>query len=154
MKRLIITGYEDFEVRIGTLLGASDYFTIDQHQVNQFADATLDHQWIHTDPDRATKESTFGGPIAHGYLTISLVHYLWEQIIEVKNLKAMINYGIESLRFNQAVPVGASVKLHANLKSVINLRGITKVEIEAKMELKDHKKPVFTAILVFLYHFH
>jgi len=113
----------------------------------------LDHQWIHTDPERAAQESPFGTAIAHGYLTLSLVPYLWEQILEVQNLKMMVNYGFEALRFNQPVPVGAQVKLRATLKSAINLRGINKVEVDIKLEIKNHKKPAFSAIVVFLYHF-
>ena len=87
MGRLIISSFEDFEDRIGSVLGSSKYFTINQEQVNKFAEATLDHQWIHTDPERAAQESPFGTAIAHGYLTLSLVPYLWEQILEVQNLK-------------------------------------------------------------------
>ena len=153
MKRLILSNFHDFESRINTVLGSSKYFKIDQDQVNKFADATEDHQWIHTDPNRAVQESPFGGTIAHGYLTLSLVPHLWDQILEVKNLKMMVNYGIEALRFNQPVTVGAQVKLHATLKSAINLRGITKIEVDTKLEIKDVRKPAFSAVLVFLYHF-
>ncbi len=153
MKRLILSNFHDFESRINTVLGSSAYFKIDQDQVNKFADATEDHQWIHTDPNRAVQESPFGGTIAHGYLTLSLVPHLWDQILEVKNLKMMVNYGIEALRFNQPVAVGAQVKLHATLKSAINLRGITKIEVDTKLEIKDVRKPAFSAVLVFLYHF-
>ena len=153
MKRLILSNFHDFESRINTVLGSSAYFKIDQDQVNKFADATEDHQWIHTDPNRAVQESPFGGTIAHGYLTLSLVPHLWDQILQVKNLKMMVNYGIEALRFNQPVAVGAQVKLHATLKSAINLRGITKIEVDTKLEIKDVRKPAFSAVLVFLYHF-
>ncbi len=153
MERLIISNFEDFESRMGTVLGTSEYFEIDQNQVNKFAEATQDHQWIHTDPKRADQESPFGGAIAHGYLTLSLVPHLWDQILEVKNLKMLVNYGIETLRFNQPVHVGAQVKLHATLKSAINLRGISKIEVDVKLEIKDKKKPAFSAILIFLYHF-
>ncbi len=153
MKRLILSNFDDFESRINTVLGSSAYFKIDQDQVNKFAEATEDRQWIHTEPNRAVRESPFGGAIAHGYLTLSLVPHLWGQIIEVKNLKMMVNYGIESFRFNQPVAVGAQVKLHATLKSAINLRGITKVEVDVKLEIKDVKKPAFSGVLVFLYHF-
>jgi acyl dehydratase len=153
MKRLILSNFNDFESRINTVLGSSAYFKIDQDQVNKFAEATEDHQWIHTEPNRAVRESPFGGAIAHGYLTLSLVPHLWGQILEVKNLKMMVNYGIESFRFNQPVAVGAQVKLHATLKSAINLRGITKVEVDVKLEIKDVKKPAFSGVLVFLYHF-
>ena len=153
MKRLILSNFHDFESRINKVLGSSAYFKIDQDQVNKFAEATQDHQWIHTDPNRAAKESPFGGTIAHGYLTLSLVPHLWDQILEVKNLKMMVNYGIEVLRFNQPVAVGAQVKLHATLNSAINLRGITKIEVDVKLEIKDVSKPAFSAVLVFLYHF-
>ncbi|MFY0685646.1 MAG: MaoC family dehydratase [Cyclobacteriaceae bacterium] len=153
MSKLVIGSYEEFAAHIGQEIGESDYLRIPQERVNQFADATLDHQWIHTDPDRAQMEGPFGGPIAHGYLTLSLIPYLWDQIIEVNNLKMMINYGIEKLKFNQPVPVGAEVKLHAHVKSVLDLRGVTKVEVDAKLEIKGNKKPAFTATIVFIYHF-
>ena len=77
MKRLILSNYDDFKSRINTVLGSSAYFKIDQDQVNKFAKVTEDHQWIHTDPNRAAQESPFGGAIAHGYLTLSLVPHLW-----------------------------------------------------------------------------
>ena len=153
MERLIVTNFENFESKIGTFLGTSEYFKIDQDQVNKFAEVTQDHQWIHTDPDRADKESPFGGAIAHGYLTLSLVPHLWNQILEVQNLKMMVNYGIKTLRFNQPVPIGAEVKLHATLKSAINLLDISKVEVDVKLEIKGNKKSAFSAILIFLYHF-
>ena len=153
MKRLILSNFDDFASRINTVLGSSAYFKIDQDQVNKFAEATQDHQWIHTDPKRAAQESPFCEVIAHGYLTLSLVPHLWSQILEVKNLKMMVNYGIEVLRFNQPVAVGAQVKLHATLKSAINLINISKVEIDVKLEIKGNKKSAFSAILIFLYHF-
>jgi acyl dehydratase len=154
MKPLTIGSFEDFEKFIGQDLGISDYHQITQEQINKFADATLDHQWIHTDPERAKSEGAFGDTIAHGYLTLSLVPYLWEQIIQVKNLKMMVNYGIENLRFAQAVLVNNEVRLNAHLKNVVNLRGTIKAEVEVKLEIKDQRKPAFTGILVFLYHFH
>lgn len=153
MSQLIIGSFEDFEKFIGQDLGTSDFHNISQPQINLFADATLDHQWIHTDPERAKSEGAFGDTIAHGYLTLSLVPYLWDQIVEVKNLKMMVNYGIENLRFAQAVLVNNEVRLHANLKNVVNLRGTIKAEVNVKLEIKDQRKPAFTGVLVFLYHF-
>lgn len=154
MNPLVIGSYEDFEKYNGLELGASDYFRITQSQINLFADATLDHQWIHTDPERAKAEGSFGNTIAHGYLTLSIVPYLWEQIVRVENLKMMINYGIESLRFAQAVVVDSEVRLVAKLQNVANLRGTVKAEVEVKLEIKDQKKPAFAGVLIFLYHFH
>lgn len=154
MNPIAIGSFEDFEKYNGLELGASDYFRITQGQINLFADATIDHQWIHTDPERAKNEGGFGSTIAHGYLTLSLVPHLWEQIVQIQNLKMMINYGIESLRFAQAVTVDSEVRLVAKLKNVANLRGTVKAEVEVKLEIKDQKKPAFTGVLVFLYHFH
>ncbi|MCH7397733.1 MaoC family dehydratase [Belliella sp. DSM 107340] len=153
MSQLRIGSFEDFEKYIGLELGLSDYHKITQEQINQFATATLDHQWIHTDPERAKAEGAFGDTIAHGYLTLSIVPYLWGQIVKVENLKMMVNYGIESLRFAHPVLVNNEVRLNANLKSVVNLRGTIKAEVNVKLEIKDQKKPAFTGVLVFLYHF-
>jgi acyl dehydratase len=154
MSQITIGSFEDFEKFIGQDLGVSEYHQITQGQINKFAEATLDHQWIHTDPQRAKAEGAFGDTIAHGYLTLSLVPYLWEQIVHVNNLKMMVNYGIEELRFAQAVLVNNEVRLDANLKNVVNLRGTIKAEVNVKLEIKDQKKPAFTGTLVFLYHFH
>lgn len=153
MQPLSIGSFEEFERYNGQELGASDYFRITQDQIQLFADATHDHQWIHCDPERAKKEGAFGNTIAHGYLTLSIVPFLWEQIVQVKNLKMMINYGIENLRFAQAVTVDSEVRLVARLKNVANLRGTVKAEVEVKLEIKDQKKPAFAGLLIFLYHF-
>lgn len=153
MSKAIISSYEEFEQFKGKTIGISDYFKITQDQINKFADATLDHQWIHIDPTRAATESPFKSTIAHGYLTLSLIPYLWEQIAEVRNLKMMINYGIQELRFNQPVLVGGEVRLKVDMLNIINLRGVTKVELNVALEIKDNAKPAFSGTLVFLYHF-
>ena len=153
MPPISIGSFEEFESYLGKELGASDYFQITQKQINLFAEATLDHQWIHTDPVRAKVEGAFGNTIAHGYLTLSIVPYLWEQIVQVNNLKMMINYGIETLRFAQAVTVDSEVRLVAALKNITNLRGTIKAEVEVTLEIKDQKKPAFVGLLIFLYHF-
>ena len=153
MSAIEIGSFEDFEKYSGKELGTSDYFQITQEQINLFADATYDHQWIHTDPERAKSQGAFGNTIAHGYLTLSIVPHLWEQILKVNNLKMMINYGIENFRFAHPVLVTDQVRLAATLKSVGNLRGTVKAEVSVKLEIKDQKKPAFTGVLVFLYHF-
>ncbi len=134
-------------------MGVSDYLKITQDQINKFADATLDHQWIHTDPKRAETESPFKATIAHGYLALSVVPHLWDQIAQINNIKMLINYGIESLKFNQPVLVDSEVRLRVFLKSLINLRGVSKAELNIELEIKDNKKPAFVATLIFLYHF-
>lgn len=152
MAKVIISSFEEFEMFKGKTIGVSEYFRITQEQVNKFADATLDHQWIHTDPVRAAS-GPFKGTIAHGYLTLSLIPYHWEQIADVRNLKMMINYGIENLRFNNPVLVGDEVRLQVDMLNILNLRGVTKVELNVTMEIKDNPKPAFNGTLVFLYHF-
>ena len=134
-------------------MGYSGYHKITQEQINKFAEATLDFQWIHTDEERAKVESPFKSTISHGYLNLALLPYLWDQVIEVNNLKMTVNYGIEKLRFMQAVLVNDEVRLKAKLKSLINLRGVVKAEIDVALEIKDAKKPALEATVVFLYHF-
>lgn len=153
MSKLIINSYDDFAQYVGKGLGESDYHQVTQEQINKFAEATLDFQWIHTDVERAKTESPFGSTIAHGYLNLSLLPYLWGQIIEVNNLKMTVNYGIEKMRFMETVRVNDEVRLKAKLNSVVNLRGVTKAEVGAVMEIKGRKKPAFEANVVFLYYF-
>ena len=149
---LTINSYEELEKYVGQQLGTSEWLEIDQDRINQFADATLDHQWIHVDTERA-KEGPFGQTIVHGYLTLSLLPYLWQQIIEVNNLKMMVNYGMDKMKFGQAVLSGQSIRLTASLQSIANLRGICKVEIKFNIEIKDQRKPALSGVATFLYHF-
>ncbi len=149
---ITINNFKEFEAYIGKEMGVSNYLKITQEQINKFAEATLDHQWIHTDPERA-KESQFKSTIAHGYLTLAVTPHLWEQIAEIRNTKMMINYGIEKLKFNQAVLVNSEVRLRAKLHSLLDLRGITKAQLDIELEIKDSKKSAFSASLIFLYHF-
>jgi acyl dehydratase len=150
---LIINSFEEYESHLGKVLGVSQWHKIDQQQINKFADATIDHQWIHVDKERAEKEGPFQGTIAHGYLTLSLIPYLWKQIADVRNIKMEINYGIEQFKFGQAVLVDSDVQLQAKLTSIKNLRGVTKVVIGATLIIKDQPKPAYTGDVVFLYHF-
>lgn len=154
MSKVKIKSFEDFEQYVGQEMGVTEYHTITQEQVNQFADATLDHQWIHLDQERAKKESPFGTTIAHGYLTISLLPYFWDQVVSIENVKMQVNYEIEKLRFNEAVAVGSQVRLRVTLLSLKNLRGITKAQLQVKMEIKDVKKPAYDGVITFLYHFY
>ena len=153
MSQLVINSYEEFEKYVVQELGVSDYLKITQEQINQFADATFDHQWIHVDVEKAKAESPFHTTIAHGYLNLSILPYLWGQIIQVNNVKMLVNYGIEKLRFNQPVLVDSDVRIRAKLVSLINLRGIAKAEIKVSLEIKDCKKTALDATVIFLYHF-
>ena len=153
MSKVVINSYKDFEQYIGKELGVSGYLKITQEQIDKFAEATLDFQWIHLDAERAKSESPYKTTIAHGYLNVSVLPYLWDQIVEVNNLKMTVNYGIENLRFNQPVLVNSEVRLRAKLNSLIDLRGITKAKINVSLEILDNKKTALDGIIVFLYHF-
>ena len=153
MEKLIINSYEEFAAHLGEQLGVSDWLEVDQERINLFADATLDHQWIHVDVEKAKAESQYKNTIAHGYLTLSLLPHLWEQIIEVNNIKMLVNYGMDKMRFGQPVVTGSRVRLVTKLHSISNLRGICKTEIEFKMEIEGQRKPALEGIATFLYYF-
>jgi acyl dehydratase len=153
MAQVIIKSHQDFEAYLGKELGVSDYLEITQEQVNQFADATIDHQWIHTDPEKAKIESPFKATIAHGYLTVSLLKYFWDDVVEVQNIKAVINYGIDKFKFGEAVLVGSKVRVRIWLNDLADLRGITRLQLKVKMEIEDKKKPAYEGLITFLYHF-
>ena len=149
---VIINSHAEFESKLGHEIGVSSWHKITQEQIDKFADATLDHQWIHTDPERA-RESPFKATIAHGYLTLSLIPFLWKQIVDVRNLKMEVNYGIEKLKFGQAVVVDSEVRCRVKLAAITNLRGITKATLAIQLEIRDQPKPAFTGDVLFLYHF-
>ena len=153
MSKLIINSYEEFAAHLGQKLGESDWLTVDQDRINKFADATLDHQWIHVDVERAKKESPYKSTIAHGYLTLSLLPHLWEQIVEVNNITMLVNYGIEKMRFGVPVITGSRVRLVTTLAAIENLRGIAKTSINFKIEIEGQRKPALQGIAVFLYYF-
>ena len=150
---LTINSYEEFASHLGEELGASDWITVDQDRINMFADATLDHQWIHVDVERAKAESAYHSTIAHGYLTMSLIPHLWNQIIEVNNLEMQVNYGMEKMRFGQPVITGSRVRLVTKLHNIADLRDICKAEIDLKMEIEGQRKPALQGIASFLYYF-
>ena len=153
MNKVVINNYEEFAAMLGKNIGVSDYVELPQERINLFADATLDHQWIHVNPEKAAVESPFKTTIAHGYLTLSMLPYLWNQIIEVNNLKMMVNYGMDKMKFGQAVKSGESIRLVADLLSIANLRGTVKAEIKFAIEIKDQKKKALEGVATFLYYF-
>src|SRR6185312_13133068 len=126
---VIINNHVEFESLLDKEIGTSGWHLITQDQINKFAEATIDHQWIHTDPERAATESPFKATIAHGYLTISMLPHLWDQVADVQNLKMKINYGIENIKFAEPVVVNSRIRLIAKLNAILNLRGITKATI-------------------------
>lgn len=153
MDKLVINSHDEFEQFLNKEIGVSDYLTITQEQINKFADATLDYQWIHVDEERARKETPFKSTIAHGFLTLSLLPFFWNQIVEFRNVKMLVNYGIENLKFNQPVKVNSRVRARVSLHSIKNLRGVTKAQLKVAMEIEGNNKPAYDVIMTFLYHF-
>lgn len=153
MSKVTINSLAEFETYIGKTIGESDWQQITQEQINLFADATFDHQWIHIDAERAAKESPFGTTIAHGYLTVSLLAHHWNNLVQVNNVKLQVNYGIDKLKFGQPVKVNDEVRVVVKLLSLLNLRGIVKAQLDVRMEIKGEKRPVFDGTITFLYHF-
>ena len=133
---------------VGAQLGHSDWLDVPQHDINLFAEATHDHQWIHTDVERA-QAGPFGGPIAHGYLTLSLLIPLWTQILTVDNLGMAVNYGLNKVRFPSPVPAGGKVRMSATLAGAEEVKGGgVQVLVDAVMELQGGDKPVCVAQMV------
>lgn len=126
----------------GESLGVSDWIEVTQERINTFAEATGDHQWIHTDPERAKAESPFGGPIAHGYLTLSLIIPMWDEVLKVESVTTAVNYGLNKVRFTNPVPAGGKVRLNATLKAVEELpKGGVQVTVDGKIELDGSERP-------------
>ncbi|HQV57087.1 MAG TPA: MaoC family dehydratase [Ilumatobacteraceae bacterium] len=145
----ILNGADEVKAQIGRHLGYSDWMEITQERVNQFADATGDHQWIHVDPERAKKESPFGGPIAHGYLTLSLGPVLIPQIVRTEGFSLAVNYGCNKVRFMSPVPVGAKLRLGVTLKDVEDVKGGIQQTYEFVFETEGAPKPACVAEIVF-----
>ena len=135
---------------VGELLGPSEPVLITQEHINKFADATGDHQWIHVDPERA-KAGPFGGPIAHGYLTISLGPGLLWTMLEVPDAAQVINYGLGKVRFPSPLPVDSEVTLTATIASVDEIRGGFQVGLEGVFEVPGGQKPVCVGEAIFRY---
>ncbi|MGO8895422.1 MAG: MaoC family dehydratase [Streptosporangiaceae bacterium] len=133
----------------GRELGTSQWIEVTQERVNTFADATDDHQWIHVDVERAKKEGPFGGPIAHGYLTLSLLIPLWSQVLTVTDATMGVNYGLNRVRFPSPVPVGGKIRLRATLTDVEEVKGGLQLTVSAVIEREGGDKPACVAEPVF-----
>ena len=129
----------------GTELGTSDWCEVTQESVNLFADATGDHQWIHVDVERANRESPFGGPIAHGYLTLSLLIPMWSQVLTVTDSTMAVNYGLNKVRFPAPVPVGSKVRARVVLKECEQIAGGLQNTLAVTVEREGGDKPVCVA---------
>ena len=143
-----ITGVDELRSLVGQQLGYSDWIEITQERVNEFADATGDHQWIHVDVERATA-GPFGGPIAHGYLTLALGPMLSPQIYRVDGFTMGVNYGAEKIRFPAPVPVGSKLRLGATLLEVTDITGGIQMKMQFSFEVDGATKPSCVAEVLF-----
>ena len=147
----IVRSTDDFHALTGQHLGWSDWFLVDQARVNLFADATDDHQWIHVDPARAAY-GPFGGPIAHGYLTLSLIPALIHEVLEVEGMAMGVNYGCNKVRFPAPVKVGSKLRLGATVTSVEEVKGGVQVILDVTLATEDAEKPSCAAEVVYRYY--
>ncbi len=141
-EKTVVPSVADLKRFIGVALGTTDWVTITQKQIDAFAEATGDHQWIHVDPERAKRESPFETTIAHGYLTLALAPALLPQILHVEGCSAILNYGVEKMRFPSPVPVGTRVRLSAQIVGVRETpAGAARVTISFKFEAEGSTRP-------------
>ena len=135
-------GIDEVRAAVGTHLGYSDWVTVTQEQVNTFAEATGDHQWIHVDVERAMSESPFGGPIAHGYLTLSLTNLFLPQVVDVQGVSLGVNRGTGKIRFPSPVPVGSRLRAGVELAEVVDVKGGIDTMMVITVEREGSEKPV------------
>ncbi len=148
MTARVITGVDGLKASIGEHLGYSEYFDVSQERVNQFAEATGDHQWIHVDVERA-KSGPFGGPIAHGYLTLSLGPMLYPTVVRIEGFSMGVNYGANKIRFPSPVPVGSKIRLGVKLLEVEEIANGVQMTMEFTFECQGASKPSCVAEIIF-----
>jgi len=145
----VFTTFEELEAAAGEQIGTSEWVTIDQRRVNQFADATGDHQWIHVDVERA-KDGPFGGTIAHGYLTLALIPWLGSQVFKLATPGAKLNYGVNKVRFPAPLRVGARIRAHVTIASVSDIPTGKQLIAHHMIEIEGEEKPACVAETVVL----
>jgi acyl dehydratase len=153
MAATVVPGIGALKGLVGHKLGVSDWVTVSQEQINAFAQATGDHQWIHVDVERAKRESPFKQPIAHGYLTISLAPVLLPQCVRVEGVRMAVNYGLESMRLPAPVPSGSRVRMAAELKDVREMPGGgARATFGLSFEVEGSGKPACIADAIYVYY--
>jgi acyl dehydratase len=148
MTARVITGVDGLKAAVGEHLGYSEYFDVTQERVNQFAEATGDHQWIHVDVERA-RSGPFGGPIAHGYLTLSLGPMLYPTVVRIEGFTMGVNYGANKVRFPSPVPVGSKIRLGVKLLEVEDIANGVQMTMEFTFECQGASKPSCVAEIIF-----
>ena len=145
----IFKSIDELAKAVGETIGPTEWLTIDQQRVNRFADATSDHQWIHVDVDRA-KKGPFGGTIAHGYLTLSLIPYFTPQLFEIATPGAKLNYGVNKVRFPNPVKVGSKIRATAQIADVSDVPAGKQLVTRYTIEIDGESKPACVAETVVL----
>jgi acyl dehydratase len=135
-----IVSLEELPGLVGTEIGPSEWLEVSQQRIDTFADATDDHQWIHVDPERA-KDGPFGGPIAHGFLTLSLFIPLWSSIFDVEGVTTKVNYGLDRVRFTSPVPAGARIRLTATITKVEEVKGGVQLTTSGVIAIEGQERP-------------
>ena len=146
-----VNGIEELKGLVGQELGTSTWVEIDQDRINAFADATDDHQWIHVDLERA-KEGPFGGPVAHGYLTLSLIVPMFFEVLQIDGIAMGVNYGLNKVRFPAPVPAGSRIRLKATLAEVEEIAGGVQAVVDGVIEVEGGTKPVCVAQPVYRFY--
>lgn len=149
----IIKSMDDAKALEGEEVGLSDWIVIDQHRIDQFAEATADHQWIHVDTERAAREMPDGKTIAHGYLTLALIPSLTANFVHVENLERAINFGLNKLRFYSPVPVGSKLRGRATVLKARKRAGALLLTSEVRIEVEGQRKPACVAETLGMYFF-
>lgn len=137
---VIVNGLDELHALAGSELGVTDWFEVGQDRIDTFADATDDHQWIHTDPEKAA-QGPFGAPIAHGYLTLSLFIPLFTDLLDVQGVTTKVNYGLDKVRFPSPVKAGSRIRLRATLASVDAVPGGVQIAVDGTVETEGGDKP-------------
>ena len=149
----VISSFEDLKALEGLEVGVSDWFQITQDQINQFADVTLDHQWIHVDVERAQKEMPGGTTIAHGYLTLSMIPAMTAGFLEFTNLKMGINYGLNKVRFTNMVTVDSRIRARSVVQAVRQRSGAAQLVGLTTVDIEGETKPACVVETVSFFHF-
>jgi len=147
-----VNGLDGLKSLVGQEIGISDWHPVTQEEINLFADATHDHQWIHVDPERCKRESPFGAPIAHGYYTLSLAPALLAQVLRVEGVRMGVNYGLNKMRLPSPVPVGSRVRLRATLNGFEPIQGGASGTIGLTFEVEGQQKPACVAEAIYRYY--
>jgi acyl dehydratase len=140
----VFNGVDDLRAAVGTQVGAGEWYTIEQGQIDTFADATDDHQWIHVDAEKA-KDGPFGTTIAHGFLTLSLLPALVKDVYRVDGVKMGINYGLNKVRFTSPLPVGSKVRGNVELVDVADVTGGVQLTTKITVEIEGSERPALVA---------